>query len=68
MRVIFVILTVILLSSCSYGDKHNGKIVKDIDGKVYRLEHRVGDTYFIKTIDLEQIKAIDKFSKLQPQD
>lgn len=52
--VIFIMFTITSLCSCE-SDKHDGLILTDENtGKKYLLEHRLGDSYFIK----EQILQI----------
>lgn len=52
------LLLCVVFSSCN-NDKYNGKYVKDKDGKVYLLEHRIGRCYFINevnTIDIDSVR------------
>jgi hypothetical protein len=39
------------------GDRYDGKIVKDKDGNIYQLKHNIGDTYFVKPCDTNQLRT-----------
>jgi hypothetical protein len=52
-----VLLLAVVFSSCN-NDKHNGKYVKDKDGKVYLLEHRIGRCYFINDVNTTEIDSV----------
>lgn len=41
-----------------YSDKYDGKVVMDAEGNIYKLKHNIGDTYFIRIIEVEEIKKI----------
>lgn len=46
------------VTACS--GEYNGKYVKDAEGNVYQLEHRVGAVYFIRPIDKNKIVELSK--------
>ena len=33
----------------------DGTVMKDKEGNLYRLEHRIGDTFFVKTIEVDDL-------------
>ena len=56
---LYAVLACVFLSSCSgYGDK-DGKIVKDADGKYYRLDHRAGVVYALEEINKAEIDSLN---------
>lgn len=38
--------------------QYDGMFVKCKDGKVYQLEHRIGNTYFVNEIDVESVTRV----------
>jgi hypothetical protein len=60
MSKIIILIAFILLSGCnSCHDKH-GKHVIDAEGKIYRLDYRVGYLYYLEEIDTTEINKILK--------
>lgn len=51
----------LLIVSCS--DKHNldKKLVKDVDGRVFRVQYNIGVTYFLNEEDPSQIEKEAEF-------
>ena len=56
---------IILLFGISGCDKHkmDGKLVRDMDGKVYMLDNRIGNAYALREIDTLEIKRIENWGE-----
>jgi hypothetical protein len=63
MKKIILLISILMLFiiGCKDFDKHDGKIVKDSNGTIYKLQHSLGDSYFIYEIDTNSIKDIKQF-------
>lgn len=46
-----VCLAALLAVAGCTGDKHDGLLVVDGNGKIYSLEHSIGDVYFVMDMD-----------------
>lgn len=58
----FILLIVIGISLIGCGgtyDKYDGLLVRDKDGNIYKLNHNIGDTYYITTFDNSVIKELN---------
>jgi len=58
---IAVISICLLSNGCASKKKagFDGKVLRDAEGSFYKLEHRIGDCFFVKKIDVDSIKAFD---------
>jgi hypothetical protein len=55
-KLLAICFSAAILSSCGkYGTQYDKKYVKDSDGVVYQLEHRIGDCYFVNEVVLDTI-------------
>lgn len=55
---LYAVVVCLFLTSCSgYGDK-DGKIVKDAEGKYYRLDHRTGVVYALEEINKAELDSL----------
>lgn len=52
-----VFSSILLCAGCAVGSKYDRRIVKDSDGNIYELKHNIGDTYFIRAIDTNQLQV-----------
>ena len=55
-----VCLTALLAVTGCTGDKYDGLLVVDGDGKIYSLEHSIGDVYFVMDMDKATVTKYTK--------
>jgi hypothetical protein len=55
-----LVILVILVSGC---DEHDGKMCVTSDGELLKLKYNLGETYFVKKIDLEEMNKINQLRK-----
>lgn len=57
-------ILIVSLSLQGCGDdkkKLNGRVVKTDDGRFFLIHHHIGDTYFIRPLDVDKAKATAAF-------
>jgi len=53
---VYSFCTLLVCVSCT--GEHHDKIIRDSEGNVYQLDHRVGKCYYLKKIDTKAMKDI----------
>ena len=54
---LYILLACVFMVGCN--PKHEGKIVKDAEGKLYRLDHRIGVVYALEEISVAEIDSLN---------
>lgn len=63
MKIKLIIALSIMLLAAGCGDSErqlNGKYVMTTDGRIFQVVHNVGDTYFLRAVDIEQLKTLNE--------
>lgn len=64
---IILLISIFLVMGCSNDPRElNGKLLMDANGKIYQVEAKVGDVYFIREYSLKTIKEFEKLSNPRP--
>ena len=63
MKIKLIIALAIMLLAAGCGDNQkqlNGKYVMTTDGRIFQVIHNVGDTYFLRAVDIEQLRILNE--------
>lgn len=52
-------LMLVLITGCATYDKYDRKLVRDVDGNIYRLEHSIGNVYIVHKLETQKLTAQD---------
>lgn len=58
---ILILIVVIFITGCN--TQYDGHYCKTDTGKIIILKHNVGDTYFIREVNISKINKLNKFIK-----
>lgn len=58
---IYISLIVVALIFTACNSKYDGKYCKTEDGETVLLEYNVGDTYFIREVNISSIRKVNNF-------